>query len=69
MAVQSLVLGATQIGVALTVDALIVVSAGTLVAFLAARPAWLRAQRSLMGAVLAGLAVHLLVDRAPAATR
>jgi threonine/homoserine/homoserine lactone efflux protein len=46
-----------------------VVSAGTLAAFLAARPAWLRAQRHLMGAVLAGLAVHLLVDRAPAATR
>jgi threonine/homoserine/homoserine lactone efflux protein len=69
VALQSLVLGATQIGVALTVNALIVVSAGTLAAFLAARPAWLRAQRHLMGAVLAGLAVHLLVDRAPAATR
>ncbi len=63
VAVQSLVLGAVQIGVALTVNALIVVSAGSVAGFLASRPAWLRAQRLLMGTVLAGLAVRLLLDR------
>ncbi|MGY2075576.1 LysE family translocator [Blastococcus sp. SYSU DS0828] len=66
VALQSLALGATQIGVALTVNALIVVSAGTLAAFLAARPAWLRIQRYLMGGVLGALAIHLMAERRPA---
>lgn len=61
---QSLVLGATQITVALTVNALIVVFAGSLAAFLATRPSWLRVQRYLMGTVLAALAVRLLTERA-----
>ena len=69
VALQSLVLGATQITVALTVDALIVVSAGAVASFLGGRPAWLRAQRRLMGAVLGGLAVRLLAERTPAAAR
>lgn len=69
VALQSLVLGATQIGIALTVNALIVVSAGAVASFLAARPVWLRVQRSLVGVVLAGLAVRLLLDRAPTPAR
>nr|WP_269204780.1 LysE family translocator [Motilibacter deserti] len=61
---QSLVLGAVQVGVALTVDVLIVLSAARMSMLLRARPGWLRAQRYLMGGVLAGLAARLLTDRA-----
>lgn len=64
VAVQSLVLGTTQIAIALTVNAAIVVFAGSLAAFLNTRPRWLRAQRYLMGSVLTALAVRLLTDRA-----
>lgn len=64
VAAQSLLLGGTQIAVALTVNALIVLSAGALAAFLGRRPRWLRAQRYLMGTALAGIAIHLLADRA-----
>ncbi|AXK86624.1 LysE family translocator [Nocardia farcinica] len=60
---QSLSLGAVQITVALAVNALIVLGAGTLVAFLTRRPAWLRTQRYLMGTALAGVAVALVTDR------
>ena len=45
VAVQSLLLGLTQIVIALTVNALIVLSAGAIAAFLARRPVWLRVQR------------------------
>jgi threonine/homoserine/homoserine lactone efflux protein len=64
VAAQSLLLGGTQIAVALTVNALIVLSAGALAAFLGRRPMWLRAQRYLMGTAIAGIAIHLLADRA-----
>ena len=66
VALQMLLLGATQIGIALTANALIVVFAGAIAGTLATRPAWSRIQRRLMGGVLAGLAVRLLLDRAPA---
>lgn len=66
VALQMLLLGVTQIGIALTVNALIVVFAGAIAGTLATRPAWSRIQRRLMGAVLTGLAVRLLLDRAPA---
>lgn len=66
VAVQSLVLGGTQIGIALTVNGLIVLGAGSIASFLGSRPAWLRVQRGLMGAVLGALAVRLLTDRSPA---
>jgi threonine/homoserine/homoserine lactone efflux protein len=58
---QSLVLGGTQIVIALTVNALIVLTAGTVAAFLGTRPAWLRAQRWVMGGALAALAVNIIV--------
>ncbi len=68
VALQSLLLGSTQIVVALTVNALIVVFAGALAAFLAPRPAWLRVQRYLMGGVLGALALRLATERARPAT-
>ncbi|WP_026874361.1 LysE family translocator [Jiangella gansuensis] len=68
VATQSVVLGLAQIVVALTVNALIVLTAGSLASFLGRRPGWLRTQRFVMGSVLAGLAVRLLADRSrPAA--
>ncbi len=63
---QSLMLGGVQIIIALTVNALIVIFAGALATFLSTRPTWLRAQRYLMGAVLAALAARLLTDRSVA---
>ncbi|SDU21474.1 LysE family translocator [Jiangella alkaliphila] len=63
VAAQSVVLGLTQIAVALTVNALIVLTAGSLASFLGSRPVWMRAQRWVMGSVLAGLAVRMLADR------
>lgn len=65
VATQSLLLGAVQIGIALTVNALIVLSAARLAALIGHRPGWLRAQRYVMGGVLSALAVRLLLtDRA-----
>ncbi|MFJ9604961.1 LysE family translocator [Kitasatospora sp. NPDC101176] len=66
VALQSLVLGLTQIAIAVTVNGLIAMSAGGIAAFLNRRPAWLRVQRYAMGTVLAGLAVHIAADRAKA---
>jgi threonine/homoserine/homoserine lactone efflux protein len=60
LAVQSLVLGAMQILIAVSVNALIVLFAGGLASFLTGRPRWLQAQRYLMGSVLGALAVKLL---------
>lgn len=59
---QSLVLGTMQILVSVTVNATIVVTAGSIAAHLAARPTWAVVQRWLMGTVLAGLAVRMLVE-------
>jgi len=66
VAVQSLLLGLTQISVAITVNGLIVLGAGSIAAFLARRPVWQRVQRYLMGSVLAGMALHLGLDRSRA---
>jgi threonine/homoserine/homoserine lactone efflux protein len=67
VALQSLLLGLTQIAVAITVNGLIVLGAGSIAAFLARRPGWQRVQRYLMGSVLAGLAVRIGLDRTRAA--
>ncbi|MBF9068968.1 LysE family translocator [Streptacidiphilus fuscans] len=64
---QSLVLGLTQIAIAITVNGLIALGAGAIAAFFVRRPAWLRVQRYVMGTVLAALAVHIAADRAGAA--
>ncbi|MEV7599562.1 LysE family translocator [Kitasatospora sp. NPDC089797] len=63
---QSLVLGLVQIVVAVSVNGLIAVSAGSIAGFLERRPAWLRIQRYAMGTVLAGLALRIAADRARA---
>jgi threonine/homoserine/homoserine lactone efflux protein len=60
---QSLTLGTVQIVIALLVNAAIVMAAGTIAAFLATRPVWLRVQRYLMGSVLGFIAVRLATDR------
>ena len=64
VALQSLALGAIQATIAVTGNALIVLTAGTIAVFLARRPGWLRAQRYFMGTVLGALAVRLLTERA-----
>ncbi|MEU4322454.1 LysE family translocator [Nocardia fluminea] len=61
---QSLSLGAVQITVALTVNAMIVLGAAGLATFLTARPLWLRTQRYLMGTALGTIAVLLATDKA-----
>ncbi|MFI7021150.1 LysE family translocator [Micromonospora sp. NPDC049900] len=66
IAAQSLSLGLIQITVALTVNCLIVLTAGSVAAFLARKPAWLRAQRYMMGSVLIGLAASMAFDRTEA---
>ena len=59
---QSLALGAIQIVISLSVNALIAMAAGTIALFLADRPVWLLAQRWLMGTVLAALAVRVATE-------
>ncbi|WP_431824434.1 LysE family translocator [Burkholderia sp. F1] len=56
---QSLALGSVQISISLAVNALIVVTAGSISIFLSGRPSWLLVQRWLMGSVLTGLAVRM----------
>ncbi len=59
---QSVALGFTQIAVSVTVNAMIALAAGSIAAFLGARPVWLLVQRWLMGAVLAGLALRMAFE-------
>lgn len=59
---QSLALGLVQIAVSLAVNMGIVLAAGSVAAFLTGRPLWLRAQRWLMGTVLAALALRMATD-------
>lgn len=60
---QGFVLGGVQIVVALTGNLLILLAAGTLAAFFASRPGWLRVQRYLMGSVLGLLAIKIATDQ------
>lgn len=59
---QTLQLGFTQIGISVTVNALIAIMAGSIASFLAARPTWIAVQRWVMGAVLGGLAVRMATE-------
>jgi threonine/homoserine/homoserine lactone efflux protein len=61
--VQSLLLGLTQISVSASVNFMIVLMAGTIAAFLATRPTWLKVQRYFMATVLGGLAVRLAFEQ------
>ena len=60
--VQSLLLGAIQTAISVSVNAMIALSASSIALFFATRPSWMRVQRYLMGTVLAGLAVRLAVE-------
>jgi threonine/homoserine/homoserine lactone efflux protein len=60
--VQSLLLGAIQIAISVSVNAMIALGASSIALFFATRPSWTRVQRYLMGTVLAGLAVRLAVE-------
>lgn len=59
---QSLVLGATQIAISVSINALVVSMAGGVAVFFSSRPTWQVVQRWLMGTVLAGLAVRMAVE-------
>ena len=59
---QSVALGAIQIAISISVNALIAMAAGTIALFLATRPSWALLQRYLMGTVLAGLAVRMAFE-------
>jgi threonine/homoserine/homoserine lactone efflux protein len=59
---QSIILGSTQIAISVTVNTMIVTLAGAIAVFLSGRPAWLVAQRWLMGTVLAGLAIRMATE-------
>ena len=59
---QTVLLGMTQIFISLTVNALIILMAGAVSAFLVGRPFWALVQRWLMGTVLAGLAIRMAID-------
>ncbi|WP_077060908.1 LysE family translocator [Streptomyces sp. MP131-18] len=59
---QGFLLGSVQVIIGVAVNGTFVLAAGTIAAFLARRPGWLRAQRYVMGTVLATLAAHLALD-------
>ncbi|MFO7482937.1 LysE family translocator [Oceanibaculum nanhaiense] len=59
---QSLALGATQIAISVAVNSVIAIAAGSIAAFLIARPGWILAQRWLMGSVLAAMAVRMATE-------
>ena len=59
---QSLMFGSIQIAISVSVNALIALSAGSITGFLNTRPMWLKAQRWLMGTVLAGFALKLAFE-------
>lgn len=63
VALQSLALGTIQITIALSLNCVIVLTAGTVSLFLSRRPGWLRTQRYLMGSVLGALALRLLTEK------
>ena len=59
---QSIALGAIQIAISVSVNAMIALAAGSIALFLAQRPTWMLVQRYLMGTVLAGLAVRMAFE-------
>jgi threonine/homoserine/homoserine lactone efflux protein len=59
---QSLPLGIVQIFISISINTLIVISAGVIALFLQKKPLWAAIQRWLMATVLAGLAARILLD-------
>lgn len=62
---QGVLLGFVQIAISVTVNFCIVMAAGSVAAWFAGRPAWLRVQRWLMAGVLTGLAMRLALEKRP----
>jgi threonine/homoserine/homoserine lactone efflux protein len=60
--VQSVLLGFVQIAIGVSVNAAILLAAGSISLFLGTRPIWLLVQRWLMGTLLAGFAVRMAVE-------
>lgn len=59
---QSLALGFVQITISVSVNAMLVIAAGSVAALVTQRPAWIAMQRWLMGTVLAGLAIRMVAE-------
>ena len=59
---QSLTLGVTQMAISLSVNAVIILAAGSIAGFLGQRPGWAKAQRWFMGTVLGGLALKMATE-------
>jgi len=59
---QSLMFGAVQIVLSISVNSAVAMTAGSIAVFLARKPTWLVVQRWMMGTVLAGLAVRMGMD-------
>jgi threonine/homoserine/homoserine lactone efflux protein len=59
---QSLQLGAVQVATSAAVNALIICAAGRIALFLGRSAGWIRAQRYVMGSVLAALAVRIALE-------
>ncbi|MEI5999602.1 LysE family translocator [Paraburkholderia bengalensis] len=56
---QSLIFGAVQIVLSISINTIVAMTAGSIAVFLARKPTWLVVQRWMMGTVLAGLAVRM----------
>ncbi|HET6985586.1 MAG TPA: LysE family translocator [Kribbella sp.] len=66
---QSLILGLTQLTVGVVMNAVFVITAGSIAVFLSRRPTWMRIHRYITGTALAVFAIRLATDRArPLAT-
>lgn len=63
---QTLKLGLLQIVISLTINSILICTAGTVAVFLADRPLWLRTQRWFMGTVLGVLAARMALESRPA---
>jgi threonine/homoserine/homoserine lactone efflux protein len=59
---QSVIFGTIQIVTSVSINALIVLTAGSIATFLAGRPVWLSMQRWLMGGVLGALALRMAME-------
>lgn len=65
---QGFQLGAVQITVSLVVNTAIILTAGSVAAFLRGKPAWMRAQRWVSGTLLGAVGVKLALDAPSPAT-
>jgi len=64
LGLQSLILGLGQLTVGVVMNAVFVITAGSVAVFLSGRPTWMRIHRYVTGTALAVFAVRLATDRA-----